>query len=284
MKIVINNIDNLLKNELLKICELVDINNKPNGAFIQWVNGFDSSLSMLFNKQTTIISCCINDGIPLIIFDKYQQMSEEEITFLIKPGIILWEPALNDRMFFSYQPCWGVFPDKLSEISWNFDEKRNIDLCYIPSLVKLLPTFQKYYQPIAETGEYNVAYFGKGLNINQKVENMGVVIYNDLYKKYLIKTTILLGTEREYKTGHLPLQLFDYLQCGIVPMLPREHKWFYSIFEGLIVSNSFDIEYILKTYDNISFGLIYGIYENLAEFLPESNVINVAKRIVLFFE
>lgn len=291
MKIVTSNIDRLLRVELSKICEMVSIKDNPKGAFIQWVNGSVIELSGLFNKQTTIIKHCISEGIPLIIFDKFQQMTEEEITFLIKPGIILWEPALNDRMFFSYQPHWGVFPDSLDGIPWNFDEKRPIDLGYYSSLVKLLPTFQKYYQPISETGEHKVVYFdydNKDI-INNKVEQIGVAVQPTLIECVdtqlsSIKTTILLGTERDYKTGHLPPQLFEYLQHGVVPMLPREHKWFHSIFNGLVISKPFDTEYILKTYDNIGFGIIHDVYSGLAEHLPESNVVNVAKRISSFFE
>ncbi len=284
MKIVVNNIDRLLRYELSKKCEIVGIGGNPKGAFIQWVSSFDDKLVELFNKQTTLISHCMNKGIPLIIFDKHQQMTEDEIAFLVKPGIFLWEPSLNDRMFFSYQPHWGKFPDDLKNMTWNFDEKREIDLCYIPPLKKLLPTFQKYYQPIAETGEYSVVYFGGGQNIQNKISGMGITSLSISHDDHSIKTTILLGTEREYRTGHLPPQLFDYLHQGIVPMLPKEHKWFHSIFDGLVVNNNFDVEYILKMYDTIGFGLICGVYEGLAEYLPESNVVNVSKRIISFFE
>lgn len=291
MKIVANNIDRLLRVELSKICEMVSIKDNPKGAFIQWVSGSESVLSGLFNTQTTIISHCITEGIPLIIFDEFQEMTEDEITFLVKPGIILWEPAVNDRMFFSYQPHWGAFPDELGRIPWDFDEKRPIDLGYYSSLVKLLPTFQKYYQPIAETGEYKVVHFDMDNKdiINNKVEQMGVSTQTFLVscvdsQLSSMKTTILLGTEREYETGHLPPQLFSYLEHGIAPMLPREHKWFHSIFKGLVVDNAFDTEYILKSYDNIGFGIIHDIYSDLAIYLPESNVVNVAKRISSFFE
>lgn len=281
MKIVTNNVDALLKVELSKICELVNIDDNPKGAFIQWGTG---SNNKLFHTQTTIISYCMNNGIPLIIFDKYQQMTEDEITFLVKPGIFLWEPALNDRMFFSYQPNWGSFPEKMNDIPWDFDETRPIDLGYFSSLVKKLPAFQQYYQPIAEIGEYNVTYFKSDDKnvINDKVSKMGVNVNQMVTDLKSIRTTILIGTEREYQTGYLPPLLFECLDNGIVPLLPKEHKWFHSIFDGLVISNNFDIEYILKTYDKIGYGLICGVYSGLMENLPETNVVNVAKRITSF--
>ncbi len=289
MNITTNNIDRLLRVELSKTCEFVDIKNNPKGAFIQWVSGVDG-LDDLFNKQTTIIKHCINKGIPLIIFDKFQQMIEEEITFLIKPGIFLWEPAVNDRMFFSYQPHWGRFPNELNKIDWDFDEVRPISLGHYSTLEKMLPTFQKYYQPIAATGEHRVVCFDRGSHdvIRSKVEQMGVDVMQPLTESVdsqlsSIKTTILLGTDRDYKTGNLP-SLFEYLEHGVVPMLPREHKWFHSIFSGLVVDNAFDVQYVLNTYDKIGYGFICGIYDGLAEVLPESNVDNVVKRIKLFFE
>ena len=283
MKIVTNNVDVLLKVELSKICELVNIEDNPKGAFIQWGKGSDNKL---FHTQTTIISHCMKNGIPLIIFDKWQQMTNEEITFLVKPGVFLWEPALNDRMFFSYQPNWGSFPDSIGDIPWDFDETRQIDLGYFSSLVKKLPSFQKYYQPIAEIGEYNVTYFKSDDKnvINDKVSKMGVNVDQMTTNLRSIRTSILIGTEREYQTGYISPLLFECLDNGIVPLLPKEHKWFHSIFEGMVVANNFDIEYLLKTYDKIGCGLIYGVYSGLNEYLPESNVVNVAKRITSFFE
>lgn len=282
MKIVVNNIDRLLRIELSKICEIVEINAKPNGVFIQWV---DAGNEISFLRQTKIIGECIDCGIPLIIFDKYQKMTTEEIGFLIKPGIFLWEPALCDRMFFSYQPVWGKFPTNINEYPM-FDSNRKLELGYNSDLKQKIPTFEKYYKPINDIGEHKVAFVDHFNNyvVNQRVSDIGVDIISDKQKLLDIKTIVLLGTERDYNVGYLDPNIFEYLENGVVPLLPCEHRWYYGVFRELVVRNDYDINFFLKTYNNIAYGLVYGVYENLMENLPEANVINVAKRITSFFK
>ena len=193
MKIVVNNIDELLETELSQMCEIVELKDKPDGAFIQWTTGFDE---YLFLCQTKIIGQCIDEGIPLIIFDKFQKMSVEEVSFLVKPGIFLWEPTLNDRMFFSFQPNWGKIPKMMSEVSFP-NTKRTLSFGYVRKLRQKLSTFEQYFKPISDVGEYQAGFVDRHANpaINQRVMEMGVDIYNGVCLDQIKSTRPRLSPE-----------------------------------------------------------------------------------------
>lgn len=278
MKITLNNVDLLLETELKKINSVVGIEDDPDGVFIKWV---DSS-SPQFNSQTKCVKHCLENNKPLIIFDEFQKMTLEEMTFLLKPGVLLWEPYLDDRMLFSYQPCWGTFYE---DIEWNFNETRMVDFGCVLPLKGIIPTFEKYYSPIAETGEFNVSYFNENVsdNIRERLSKNRITVFGS-NNTPTMKCSMLLGTPSQYESGYFSSHIFDLLEKGIVPLLPEEHRWYHSVFSELVIRRPFDIEFLLKNYDNIGYGLIRHIYDGLSDFLPEANVVNVADRIKTFIE
>jgi hypothetical protein len=259
----------------------VNIQDSPNGVFLVWTDGDNRE----FGKQTKILSDAIKNKLPIIIFDKYQKMDADDISFMMKEGAFLWEPAVNDRMFFSYQPVWGKIYTDPSDISWKFDEERWIDLSNVSSLVRKMPSFEKYYVPVHEIGKYRVVHSDLDTNptINDKINALDIpsLIPKDKYLKD-IKMTVLIGTERDYRTGHLDPDLFTYLENGIVPLLPAEHRWYHSIFKDLTVYGEDNIDFFLQSHKTTSFGSVYDIYRNLSENLPEANVVNVSKRILSY--
>ena len=279
MKLTVNNIDHLLRAELSKTVEFVEVQDNPKGVFIVWSN--DASKS--FSKQTKIIGEAIKDKTPIIIFDKHQKMDAETISFLVSEGAFLWEPAVSDRMFFSFQPHWGKVYTDPKDIDFDFDKVREVDLGYSSSLTKKLPSFKSYFEPLAELGEYRIVYHDTVANehLNKKVEQAGIMVYAG-ENPFTPKLTILLGTEQDYRTGYLDPRLFEYLEAGIVPLLPTEHRWYHSIFGDLVVDGEDQIDYHLKTVDRTAFGSIYDVYCKLSDNLPEADVVNVAKRILTY--
>ncbi len=281
MRISVNNIDKQLGIELSKLCEMVNIDDGPRGAFLQWVTPDETEL---FMSQTSIIEKCTTNKIPMIIFDTEQKISSDEVSYLLSNGAFLWEPAVADRPFFSYQPFWGVIKD-FTELKLH-DEERKINLGYTGSLVQKVSTFQNYFLPVYEIGDFNVFYANNNTNGNilDKINKMGIpIISDDSIGISDINMTILLGSDYDYQAGKLDVNLFTYLENGVVPLLPYEHRWFHAIFDDLVVKREEDIEYFLRTYNKIAFGSIHDIYRNLDIYLPECNVKNVAKRIIKYF-
>lgn len=281
MKITVNNIDRNLRVELSQLCDIVDINENPKGVFIEW-----STEGKFFEKQTKIIEKCVKKKIPMIIFDRHEKLSPEEAGYLMSEGAFLWEPAVTGRNFFSYQPCWGNIPIEPSQIKWDFENSRRVDLANCSTVRHKFPSFEKYFMPINEIGEFNIRYYGIqcSQNMAYRMQKHDMLIHSaDEGFMNDVKTTILIGTEQQYETGYLDPNLFNILEAGVVPLLPKEHRWFHSVFEDMVVDKEDDIEYILKTYDNIAFGCVYDIYRGLDAHLPECNVKNVAKRINKYF-
>lgn len=281
MKLTVNNIDVQLRVELSKSVEFVEVTDNPQGVFLVW-HGKDTAN---FSKQTKIVGEAVANKTPMIIFDKYQSMDAETISFLIKEGVFLWEPAVSDRMFFSFQPHWGKIKIAYQDIGFDFNKSHTTDLGYMSPLTKKMPSFKQYYQPIAEIGEHRVAYYNQDEydHITKKVEKLGVTVLFGTTSPDP-KMVVLLGTEQDYKTGYLDPKLFEYLEAGIVPLLPTEHRWFHSVFGDLVVDGEDKIDYHLKVADKTSFGCIYDMYQNLATNLPEADVSNVAKRILTYLK
>lgn len=280
MKITVNNIDRSLRIELAKTCTFVDINQNPDGVFMEW----SSQGTNTYNKQKEILDVCVSKKIPLIIFDRNLSIPDEKVSSLIGNGAFLWEPAVNDRMFFSYQPVWGEVKRRVETIPY-FETEGRVDLAYMSSLSKKVSNFKDYYQPVSEIGDFQVVYFDTVANpkVNKKVHEMGITVYAQSPSDVHSKAVILVGSDHDYQTGRLDPKLFDYLEQGIVPLLPREHRYFHAVFGDLVVGTEDDVEYILKFIDKMSFGCIYDMYQNLDAYLPEADVKNVAKRITKYF-
>lgn len=279
MKLTVNNADQHLRAELSQVCELVNIDDKPNGVFVEW-----ATEGKPFEEQTRLIDICVKNNIPMIVFDRHQNISPDEVSFLLSNGAFLWEPAVGDRPFFSFQPVWGRIIRDFRDLPL-VEGGRKIQLGYAGSLVKKIPTFKEYYLPIHEIGEFRVAVIDNEGNrsVCNKVDQMGISVAGSDTKISDIGTTILLGTDHDYQVGRLDPNLFIYLENGVVPLLPHEHRWFHAVFDDLVVGCEDDVEYVLRSHDIIAFGSIYDIYCNLDAYLPECNVKNVAKRIVKYF-
>lgn len=284
MKVAVNNIDRNLRAELSQLCEIVGIDDSPRGVFMAWTT---PEVDDLFVKQTKIIEKCVKNKIPMIIFDKNGEITPEEVTFLIGEGAFLWEPAVTGRSLFSYQPCWGRIHTDFREVPSVDADKRHIHLCNCSTLARKFPSFEKYYIPVHEIGSHSVVYIDRDNSdtIRQKVDKYHIPIMSKEYGGFdNIRATVLLGSEKDYETGYLDPMFFQILENGIIPLLPEEHRWYHSVFGGLTMNGETDIDYILQTYDKIAFGCVYEIYENLNIYLPESNVVNVAKRITNYFK
>jgi hypothetical protein len=70
------------------------------------------------------------------------------------------------------------------------------------------------------------------------------------------------------------------LLSGCVPLLPGEHKYYWKLFQGLIINNKKDLEWCINVL-RLHEALIYGIYDNMEKYFPEMLVSNVVKQITL---
>ena len=82
---------------------------------------------------------------------------------------------------------------------------------------------------------------------------------------------MLIGNAFDYHSGHLN-NISEMLDNYCIPLLPVEHRFYHSLFQDFLVKDISDIKYLIDGYDNLSFGMLKGFYQNIVKFLPEMNI------------
>lgn len=211
-----------------------------DNVFIDWYLPKDNI------EQITILEDSIKNKSNVVLFDRYLSLKQHEVDWLLRyKNVHLMEPSLLARRGFKYMPFWYKthFP----------------------------------FHPSVEDETYKTIDIGivKEPHKSYKIPDYDLPIAD---KYDVVKMALLICSERDYKIGYLP-DMNEMLHYRCVPLLPGEHKYYWKLFQGLVVKDIKDIEWcsnILRLYDV----LIFGIYDNMEKYFPEMKVENVAKQIV----
>jgi len=192
-------------------------------------------------EQITLLENAIKNKSNVVLFDRYLSLKQHEVEWLLRyKNVYLFEPCLITRRHFQYMPFWYKRSDILFDV---VDDKSDIGIVLDINRGNIL---NNYNIPICTS-------------------------YED------INMTVLLCSKKEYDIGYLPdMSYMLYNRC--VPLLPGAHKYYWKLFQGLVINNQKDLEWcitILRLYD----ALIYGIYDNMEKYFPEMMVDNVASQI-----
>jgi hypothetical protein len=193
--------------------------------------------------QITILEESIKNKSNVVLFDRYLSLKQHEVDWLLRyKNVYLFEPCLITRKGFQYMPFWYKAYDT---IEWSGYDTRRQDI---------------------------------GVVHDSRIDVIGNDYSIPICNTYLdVDMTILFCSKREYKIGYLP-DMTKILHSKCVPLLPGEHKYYWKLFQGLVVNNRKDLEWclnVLRLYD----ALIYGIYDNMEKYFPEMIVDNVALQI-----
>jgi len=90
---------------------------------------------------------------------------------------------------------------------------------------------------------------------------------------------ILADCQSDYKIGYLNKKIFDIMNKGCIPLLPIDHKYFNTLFHGLIVKSKTDLELYISGYHRVNVPIIEEIFDNLKKYYPEFLVENAISRI-----
>jgi hypothetical protein len=191
--------------------------------------------------QITILEDAIKAKSNILLFDRYLSLKQHEVDWLLKyKNVHLFEPCLITRKGFQYMPFWYKFVE-----NWESDDEIGINIGVVDDI----------YRP-------NILY-EYGIPKVSLLEGVGM--------------TILFCSMSEYSRGYLP-NMSDCFQSGCVPLLPGKHKYYWSLFPGLVVKNKKDVDWcvnVLRSYD----ALLYGIHNTIENNYPEMLVENVAIQI-----
>ena len=252
---------------------------KVDGVFIDWIPQNENDPE--FARQALIVEEYAKANIPIVIFDRYMAMTIKEYNWLKNFSVSFFEPAINHRDGFKYMPQWTTgLPDDWWRIK---KENRTIDLGYKGLLKDKIGQFEKYYVEFKKLyPKYNTLYVADDRdNIEVKPEewNDYDVIFTNRFSWSNTKNFVLIDSKHNYRIGHLRDDIFDIMLCGCVPMIPREHKYFASMF-SISFDNIKDMSFFMSTSNKIKEPLIAEIFENIDRYFPEFKIENTRDRIL----
>jgi len=240
----------------------------PNldGLVLNWFpNYIDPSLLV---RQAEIMSFYAKKKIPIFIYDKEMDMNYKEFNWLRKFNVSFFEPAINGRKGFSFLPSW-IKILKYNDIPE--DEVLTI-IGYKGDLVNKILAFEKYYiSYIKQFPQTKIKYFSKNLTKNKEDEYKDEGLVKEDFPWNNTAFTIAIGSQKDYRIGYLDSMVFNAMENGCLPLIPKEHRFYYGMFLYEVVKNTVDMDFFIsgKIIKNIRRLLISEIYENIELYFPE---------------
>jgi hypothetical protein len=237
-----------------------------SGLFIDWLPKHHGQ----FPKQAAMVEEHVKRGIPAVVYDRYMVLTNHEYNWLSKFNVTFFEPAINYRPGFEYFPQWMDIKTPLKN---KWEHKRDIDLAYDGLIDNKVSSFEKYYKTYASLfpdkkvayGQNNVAKIKVDEWTNHNLHQMRMVFTN-------IGFTILIGTHQEYSIGYLREDLYDIMMSGCIPLCPREHRFFGSMFKNLVVDDERDVDYLVSSMGKVKEVVIEEVFENILNYYPEFHI------------
>lgn len=257
--------ENFLKGlQPLTTIELFDPQNPLDidGLFIDWLPKIPE-YEDVWMVQASLLQEYIKTGIPIVIYDRSFSLTEKEVNWIKKFNTHLFEPALNSgRIGFRYLPEW------ISDFTiWNRDD-REYDLVYSHSNVEYqLKGFEKWIKDYARVfHNKKVAYSTLHLSDFKKEEftKNNLIFLKEKYPIYIMgDMTVAFDSDDAYKMGYLNQSHLIAMNIGCLPLLPVEHKYFHSMFKGLVVSDIQEMDFFVSSFGSIRNEVIEEIFDRI---------------------
>lgn len=257
---------------------------KSDGLFIDWIPIYSNKPNDLIN-QTKIVEQFIKLNKKIVVFDRFKSLTKKEVDFLKKHKTVLLEPAVLVRDGFKYHPCW-LNIDDIRNASLSIYENKKFDLGYIGDTINKVSDFTKYYLDVPGNADVSI---GVGLSnitssLESSLEEKGIELNPELsYADF--KTTILIGSKDDYECGYIDSTFVSCLNNGVIPLLPKEHKWFHCLFDGCLLKKDYikDISFMVSLYPSAGYGYIMNIIDMIEIHSPNMDVNKAAKNILSYF-
>lgn len=243
-----------------------------DGLVVDWVLSDRKNPTIEFARQASIIEEYVKKGIPTVIFDRFSSITFKEHKWLRKFNTELFEPSLLHRAGFKYQPFWIY---DIYDLDHFEGVKRQYDVAFKGYLKDKIRSFEDYYLELAENyPKFSVVY--DSYLIKNKIEEYnekGIKKITDLDLEN-VKFSVVIGSSRDYKVGKLDSLFANSVNSGCVPLVSRENR-FYCSFQNVIeqVGKPLDItRFFLDCTNDIRYGILMGIHEDIEESYPEMKV------------
>lgn len=259
------NMDNVLLSEFDKY------QIKSDALFVDWIRTDGASPSDEIINQIAMVDKAVNDGIRMVIFDRYSSLNDEEVAYFRKCNAVLIEPCVNHRDGFQFLPFWVKRKDlPLSDFG-----DRKYDTGYKGKSFN--EDMEKISQAILKTGELSIGidcYLSKKYIYLRGLIDVADIQYKDFH------TNILTGSLYDGNVGRIPdfVNLLDY---GVVPLLHHNCKYMHFLFKDLVIETPSDIRwYVNFCKKGMGYSLVEHVYDNIDRYLPEMLVENFASKII----
>lgn len=252
--------------------------NDLDGIYIDWV---PKSNKNRYLRQALVIEMYVKKKRPIVIFDRFFSLTYKEFLWLSKFNSFFFEPAVNFRRGFDYMPQWT--DGKVG--TWD-EDKKSIDMAYQnDNLNECIATLEKYYRNYSSLFPDKIVRYSGGINTAKKkqysdvseMEHIPELDWGD------VKYTVLIGSKTEYRVGYLRDDLFDIMKKGVLPLLPIEHRFFGSMFNGLVVKDVQDVDYYISLFGKVKTEVIEDIFDNMKKYNPEFDIKFTTERITSCF-
>lgn len=248
--------------------------------FIDWVPKISGN-EVACLKQASLLQKYIRTNIPIIIYDRKMSMTENETSWCKKFNTYLFEPYLNSgRKEFEYLPEWV----ENLEVLIKDDEDRDFDVVY--SRYKIEDVWKEFNKWIKQ-----YAAFFCDRKVSCFISVLPEFKENELKESNLDLTvgqmynagnfTVALDDDNSYKCGNLNQTFLWAMNLGCLPLLPVGHKYFHSMFKGLIIENIKEMDFYISSFYKIRYELIEEIFDRIKNTWSEftsNHVIDVIKR------
>jgi len=282
MLLGIHNVENDLLSEfqtnfkplVLDKLEKRKFNDNLDCLFMDWIPHQGNKPSKDFLQQIIILKKYIKKDVKIVIFDRYLSMKEKEYNWFKNKGVILLEPAINNRNDFIYLPQPIKIPtlDSLLRISNN---NRTIDLAYKGKLKDRLRDFNKYFVGLQESSgeKYQITYSSE-LKKEKEEELFNIGITKNYFSWRDIRFTIAFSSARNYRIGYLDEFILTSLKNCCMVLIPEEQRYFISLSPYGMVKNVTDIKYFLNTVTNgdVRAAMVQDTFINLITRYPEFEI------------
>jgi hypothetical protein len=271
IRVKLINADNVLK-------ETIETSNENyDGIFIDWIPANTKNIKNAEKiiTQTNILEEEIKKGIKIILFDRYQSITQKEVNWIKKyKNVILCEPALITRAGFTYMPFWTKILS-INELRID-DHKRDITFLHCGEISSKMKSFEKFYNLYKSCfGDAVLAYNTEDQN-QIEIFEQNFSYLNHSTKTYQdAKYTIAFGSEKDYKVGYLDYHIFEALEMNCVPFIPDDHRYYHAL--PHLTPKS--VSWYTMEYENVYIGLLLDFYNAIKKYYPEMDVNSVKNQI-----
>lgn len=261
MKPTLCNVNDLVLTQL--ISERVGDKGKEF-TFFDWVPTNQKSDAVA--NQIQEMKRCQENQIPVVVFDRYSSMTNEEVLFLHKKTkALLLEPAVIPRPGFHFMPYWLHFREyKYTDFQGN----------------RRFQTGYKGNRFTKDTESCILSVIKDGITVGvdaklppDKYDILKEIVTISMSEWSDYDTIILTGTKEEYDRGILP-DIRPLMENGTIPLLFHKHKWLHSLFRHFVIYTHADIRWASMFYEKCGVGFIEDVQKQILEYLPEMEASN----------